>query len=52
MTLTAPRVLDLNKTFLVECDLSKEVGISKLMDHRLQSDAFDIKKNSLCSEKS
>lgn len=38
---------DLNETFLVEHDLSEEVGTRKLMAHHLQSDASDIKKNSV-----
>lgn len=36
---------NLNETFLVECDLSKEAGTRKLMAHHLQSDAADIKEN-------
>lgn len=42
-------MLDLNETFLVECDVSKEVGTHQLMAHHLQSDASDIKKNSVPS---
>lgn len=38
---------DLNETFLAECDLSTEVGTGELMAHHLQSDASDIKDNSV-----